>query len=269
MPFQPDVGRVRREIEAITNMDPLVGVGDNLAALRIELAEAERKYSNIHPDVLSLKRRIAAMESDKPAVERSEQNRLLENPRYLQLRSEINAIGIELAELRRRNPELREKIEEYEQRLTRTPQIESEYQALSRKLQTARENFNNLQDRRVIARQTQAFESTDIGARLNEVQAAFLPVAPSGPRRLAIFIIGAFLAGSLGIGSIVIAEMFDSTIRSSKDIARIMEMVPLATIPVIQNSLSIASSRRHFLLMALPLLATAIGLVYILIAKAV
>lgn len=266
-PDHPDVGRVRREIQAITTLGPLVDGKNELAMLRIELAEAERKYSDIHPDVISLRRRIATLVADKPAVEQSEQNRLIENPRYLQLRSEINAVDTELAELRRRNPQLRGKIEDYEQRLTRTPQIESEYQALNRKLETVQGNFDNLQRRLVIARQTEALESTEIGARLSEVQPAYLPNAPSGPPRLAIFIIGAFLAGTLGVGSIILAEMLDSTVRSSKDIARVIEMVPLATIPVIQNSLSNATSRRHLVFMTSLSLAVAIGVAIILVAK--
>jgi uncharacterized protein involved in exopolysaccharide biosynthesis len=266
-PDHPDVARVRREIEALTSIDSVADEDNELTILRMELAEAQRKYSDVHPDVISLKRRIAALENEQSSVRKTGEERLIENPRYLQLRSEINAINTELAELRRRSPELRAKIDDYEQRLARTPQVESDYLALSRKLETTRGNFDNLQQRLVIARQTEALESTEIGARLAEVQAAYIPSSPSAPPRLAIFVLGIFLAGTIGTGSIILAEMLDSTIRSARDIYDASNMVPIATIPVIENSASRSASRRHFVLMTSFSLATVIAIAYVVIAK--
>ena len=185
--------------------------------------------------MIRYKREIAALET-KQGGRSSEQAKLLENSRYLQLRAELNGIDTELSELRRREPELRRKIEDYENRMKATPQIESIYQALDRKLEMARDNFDNLQNRLVIARQTEALESTEIGARLVEVRPATLPDYPSGPPRVAILVIAVFIAGSIGVGAMSLSEMTDSTVRGKKDIELIMDMVPLASIPVIDNS---------------------------------
>jgi uncharacterized protein involved in exopolysaccharide biosynthesis len=262
-PDYPDLARVRREISAITS----VGSGDNdtfdLVELRVKLAEAEQKYSDEHPDVIRYKREIAALEAKQAVSGGSDQTKLLDNPRYQQLRGELNAIDTELIELRMRNPELRQKIEEYENRLTRTPQIESEYQALNRKFETARDNFQNLQQRLVIARQTEALESTEIGARLAEIRPAIVPQAPSGPPRVAILIIGVFLAGTLGIGLMLISDIVDMSIRGSRDIATVMDMVPLATIPVVQNSVSQTVKHRHWLLVSGTALVVAITVILI------
>ena len=247
-PDHPDVARVRREISAITNLGPQGGGGQELLELRVELAEKERRYSDIHPDVISLKRRIASLETDEPANEQKGRNRLLDNPRYLQLRSEINAIDTELTTLRARAPELRQKITEYENRLTRTPQIESEYQALNRKLDTVRQNFDDLQDRLVIARQTEALESTEIGARLTEVLSPSLPITPVGPPRLAISILGIFLAVSFGFGALITTEMMDTSVRGRKDIERAIQVVPIAAIPIVQNSVALANNRRQMII---------------------
>ena len=267
-PDHPDVARVRREIDALTSIGPVVDSDNELTMLRIRLAEAQRKYSDIHPDVISLKREISALESEQGQSAGTGQTELIDNPRYLQLRTEINGINTELAELRRRSPELRAKIEDYEQRLARTPQIESQYLALNRKLETARTNFDNLQRRLVIARQTEALESTEIGARLAEVQQATLPRAPSGPKRLAIMIVGLFFAGSLGVGAIILAEMLDPTIRNMKDVKLAMDMVPIAAIPVIENSVSKTAERRRMLQVSSFWLALAVAVIYVFAVNA-
>jgi len=246
-PDHPDVAKVRREISAIINIGTLEDGGQELLDLRVELAKKEHRYSDIHPDVIGLKRRIAALEADKPATEQRGRERLLDNPRYLQLRSEINAIDTELKTLRTRSPELRRKIEEYEDRLIRTPQIESEYQAVNRKLETARENYDNLQNRLVIARQTQALESTEIGARLTEMVSPYVPRAPSGPPRLAILILGLFVAVSLGLAAVILTELMDTTIRGSKDIIRTLQLAPIASIPIVQDSTSLATNRHRMI----------------------
>ena len=241
----PDVVRLRREITALAN----AGGGDDSAIqaveLRMKLLEAEQKYSPEHPDVIRYRQELAVLERQKPSGVSSTQAELLQNPRYVQVRNELNSINTELSELRRREPTLRQKITEYEVRLARTPQVESEYQTLTRKLESSRDTFDDLQRRAVIAQQSEALESTDIGARLTEVVPARVPRSPSGPPRMAIVILGVFFAGTLGIGSVLFAEMTDNTIRGSKDVARVISAMPLATIPVIENSQSRKERKRR------------------------
>jgi len=241
-PDHPDVNRMRREIIALTSADS--GGEDTLEILdlRMKLGEAEQRYSSEHPDVVRYRNELAVLESRRGVSGGVGQNKLLDNPRYLQLRAELNSVDIQLAELKRSIPTLRRKIDDYESRLARTPQVESEFQAIDRKLQSARNNFDDLQQRAVSARQSEALEFTDIGARLAQVVPAAVPRSPSGPPRTAIMVLGVFLAGTLGVGSMLFAEMTDSTVRGSKDIARVMNMVPLATIPVIEN---LSSKRQH------------------------
>jgi len=243
-PNHPDVTRLRREITAIANADTSSNGASETVELRMRLIEAQQKYSDEHPDVIRYKQQIAVLEAQIRLQGGAGQDQLLENTRYIQVRGEINSIETELAELRRSEPALRQKIKDYENRLAETPQVESKYQALSRRLESARGNFDDLQRRAVIAQQSEALEFTEIGARVTQVLAANIPRLPSGPPRVAIVLLGVFLAGTLGIASMLFAEMTDSTVRSSKDIIRILNVVPLATVPVIENSVSVRQRQR-------------------------
>ena len=241
----PDVNRVRRELLAIAGTEADGNESIEIIDLRIKLREAEQKYSDEHPDVRRYRNQLALLEAQRDREGGDTPVKLLENPRYIQLRTELNSINSQLAELRTSEPMLRKKISEYEDRLSRTPQIESQYQALNRRLESARGNFDDLQERYVIARQTQALESTDIGARLLNIASPQIPIAPSGPPRLAILIVGVFLAGTVGLGAMLFAELADRTVRGSKDIEVVVDMVPLVTVPNIQNSVSIAEHKRR------------------------
>lgn len=244
-PDHPDVGRVRREIIAIISSE---GEDDGLyeaVELRMKLVEAEQKYSSVHPDVIRLKQQLAAVTATRGSRRGTESAQLLENPRFIQVRDQLNSINSELTELRTTEPELRRRINDYEERVRLTPQVESEYQALTRKLGGLKDNYDDVQRRAVSARRSEALELTDIAARLELVTAPSFPRSASGPPRTAILILGVFLAGTLGIGSMLFAEMIDSTIRGSKDIVRVLNMVPIATIPVIENMSSIKSHHQQ------------------------
>jgi uncharacterized protein involved in exopolysaccharide biosynthesis len=258
----PDVIRLRREITALASANASGDGAYEMVELRMKLIEAEQKYSSEHPDVIRYRQQLDVLEAKNNSGVSAEQAKLLENPRYIQVRNELNSIESELAQLRSRVPALREKIEEYEGRLAKTPQVESEYQAISRRLESARESFDDLQQRAVSAQQSAALESTDIGARLIEIVPAVLPRNPSGPPRTAIIILGIFLAGTLGVGSMLLAELTDSTIRGGKDIAQVLDMVPLATVPTIENAQSRRLHRRNTFLLRGVIVAVTVGFVF-------
>lgn len=267
-PDHPDVARVRREIAALGSIGAAGDGGTELAELKLQLAEKERRYSDIHPDVISLRRRISTLEADRTIKGQGSRDNRLDDPRYLQLRNRVNDIDTELQTLRTRMPQLLKKIGEYEDRLTQTPQIESEYLGITRKLETARQNFDNLQGRLVIARQTEALESTEIGARLTEIAAPFIPTEPAGPPRLAISILGMFLALTLGIGWVIVAELMDKTVRSAQDIIRTIQIVPIAAIPTAHMTDVNTSDMRRRIIVSATALLVIVAIVYFAAAQA-
>ncbi|MGH6914287.1 MAG: hypothetical protein ACREH3_11350, partial [Geminicoccales bacterium] len=186
-------------------------------------------YGPDHPDVIRLKRQIAALtggasggvstvaqlEAELGALQErySDQHpdviakrrelesaraagltaETLGDPVYLQLRAQINAIDTNIEGLRARAEELRNRRAELQDDLAGMPQVEREFQELQRELQTATLAFNSLRERMTQAQQIESFESGERGARLRQVRAANAPDFPTGPPRLAITCLGLFL----------------------------------------------------------------------------
>ena len=138
------------------------------------------------------------------------------------------------------------------------PQVERQYQALERDLQTATLAFDDLRQRLVQAQQVESFESGERGARLEQIRTASAPSSPSGPPRLAITIVGLILATTFAGGAAFVAEISDSTIRGSKDIQSVMQTPAIATIPIMQNSASLALRRRQRIAVSLSVLVLAL-----------
>jgi capsular polysaccharide biosynthesis protein len=117
------------------------------------------------------------------------------------------------------------------------------------------------------AQQIESFESGERGARLEQVRAASAPESPTGPPRLAITILGLFLAGTLAGGAALFAEITDSTIRGSRDIQAVMHTHAIATVPVVQNSLSRWQKRRQLTVLSLSTLM--LGAIIVLVVSAI
>lgn len=231
----------------MTNASGGQGATPAIAQLKMELAAAEQRYSDQHPDVIRMKRQLAELEAENPFSGEDS----VDDPLYLQLRAQINATDVNLASLRRRSEELRTNQANYQDRIASTPQVERQYQVLQRELQTSKLAFEDLRKRLSQAEQTESYESGEQGARLQLVRSAQAPDSPTGPPRLAISIIGLFVAASLAGGAAIFAELTDNTVRGSRDIRNIMHTPAIASVPVVQNSLSRSHRRRQLLLFSL------------------
>jgi uncharacterized protein involved in exopolysaccharide biosynthesis len=232
-----------------------------VAQLEAELAAAQERYSDAHPDVVSLKRRLEGMRAagfaDAP----------MSDPLYLQLRAQINAIDSNLQGLRARAEELRANRADLQDRIAGMPQVERQFQVLQRELQTATLAFDNLRQRLSQAQQVESFESGERGARLEQIRAARAPDFPTGPPRMAIAILGLFVAVTFAGGATFFAEISDNTIRSSKDILTVMHTHAIAAVPVVQNSVYRAERRRRVMVVSLS--ALMLGAIIILIIGAI
>ncbi len=251
-PDHPDVIRIQRQVAALTN-SASQGGSPQLAQLQAQLAAAQERYSDQHPDVIKLKRQINELQAGDPFAGDTSAG----NPLYLQLRAQINAIDTNLQGLRARGEELRNNQADLQDKIAGMPQVERQYQALERELQTATLAYDGLRKRLEEAQQIESFESGERGARLVQVRSASVPSSPSGPPRLAITIVGLFLAATFAGGAAFVAEISDSTVRGSKDIRSVMHAPAIATIPIMQNSMSLTLRRRQMMTVSLSVLVLA------------
>ena len=240
-PDHPDLMRIVRQIEALTTGPGASGQSAELARLESELAIARERYTEEHPDILSLRRRIEALRLEERQAPASSEG----DPLYLQLRAQVNAIDVRFGGLRSRTRELRARLAETDDRMARMPQVELEFQALMRDLESARSIFRNLQDRLAVARQTEALESGESGARITLVQQAFLPLEPAGPARAGMILLAVIIGTVIGGMAAVGAEALDTKVRGRRDVLLAFGAPPLAVVPMLSNSVSRRGARRR------------------------
>ena len=240
----PDLIKLRREIEALGGEKDVSGVTElieKLAILKDRLSEAKRKYSNDHPDVISLQRSVTAVERGLQTASvmprQSYRNTSApDNPRYVSLKTQLDAVQGNLNSERAKLIQLNEKLKEYETRLFQTPVVERDFRLLSRDYDNAKKKYDEIKDKQLEARLAIELESSEKGQRFNIVKKANLPTSPDRPNRLGIILLGILLALGSGIASVTIREYMDSKIYNARDLISIFRAPPLVTIPYIPNT---------------------------------
>lgn len=249
----PDIVALRRQIESLRAAGPASGgntLRSQLETQRAILAEARQRYSEDHPDIRRMLRNIETLEARIAAGESPSINVSGESLLAVQLQTQVNALDTQLAGLQARSQELRRRLEQYELRLGSTPEVEREYQAITRGLSTARQQFDQMVGRRMDLEVNVAAIKSGAADRFQLSAAPTTPWEPVRPRRLAIVIIGLILAVIVALSAAVAAEATDPCVRGAADVRRALGHSPLAAVSEIRNSVYWRVRKRRLAMLA-------------------
>jgi len=262
----PDMVALRRQIEVLKRGGVAQGgsLQSQLETQREILVETRQRYSNDHPDVRRIQRTISTLEARIAAGEKADKPIAPTNPIVVQLRTQLSGNANQLASLEGRKAELREKLEHLQGLLVASPQVEKDYQVLTRDVTLAREKYDELLKRKMDAEFGAAASLAGRGDEFHLILAPVLPSSPSKPSRPGILVIGAIIAAMLSLGAAFFAEALDPNVRGRRDLADLLGISPLAVVPEIQNSVNRRLRFRQTTTMAVYLLVS-VPIMYLIV----
>lgn len=241
----PDMIAMRRQMDALRGGGSATGqsLQAQLQTQRSILSEARQRYSEDHPDVKRITRNIESLQARIAAGETSDRSLAADSPMSMQLQTQLNATDTQLGALQARGVELRAKLSSLEGRMVAAPQVEREFQTVTRDLASARTKYEELLRRQMDAEVSEAAIAGGTADKFRVKSSPTTPKEPAKPQRLAIFAIAAVLGMIAALTSVVMAQLFDQTVRGVRDVREILDVTPLSAVPVIQRSKS-ARARR-------------------------
>ena len=270
----PDVQRLRREIQAMSggasNPALRLAAEAELSSKRLELGVAKQQFSADHPDVRSLERSIGALEQQIVAMPTNENtNQPPNNPTYINLQLQLNAVNNELNALKFDRGQVQAELVILDDRMQVAPEVEREYLDLTRDLGLARKQYEEIKTRQMTVERAGVLQEEDLSERYVITSYPGLSHIPAFPNRPLIISVGIFLALTLGITTGIVAEAFDGTIRSTRDVQAILHMPPVAAIPVIATTADVAVAKRNTVLRMIIMTAVIAGvMVYVQMQRA-
>ena len=167
----------------------------------------------------------------------------------------------ELAAAKRRIRELETRRDDFDRRLAKTPGVEREYRALAREYENAQLKYQEVRNKQREADASQDLEAQRKGERFTLIEPPLPPEQPVSPNRPVVLALGLLASAGLALGAMGFADALDGSIRGAHDLARLVEVAPLAAIPVIRTEEERGRDRRQRRRGWLVALAVAVALI--------
>jgi uncharacterized protein involved in exopolysaccharide biosynthesis len=234
----PDLISLRRQIDMMRAGGSPSGMTlrQQVQQQRSILAEARQRYGEDHPDIKRIQRNIESLEARIKSGESADTTLASDSPMAVQLQTQLNATDTQIAAMQQRGLELRRKMTDLEGRMNTAPQVEKEYQAVTRDLDSARAKFQDLLKKQMDAEVSEAAIANGSADKFHITSQPTLPDKPAAPQRIAIFVVAFAFAMIAAITSVVFAQLLDPTVRGVRDIRDILDVTPLTAVPVIEKA---------------------------------
>lgn len=248
----PDVLRLKSEIAGLEQntgeVEPTYDLQRQLAEAKTQLAAAREKYSADHPDVLRLERLsehfAAKLEEAKSAPAKEPASIKPDNPAYIQIQAQREASNNERHSLLDKREQLKAQVVDFEKRLAATPEVEREYMAIAREMENNQLKYREVRQKQMEAQVAQNLEEDRKGERFTLIEPPLTPEKPASPNRMLLLVLGVMMAlgGAVGIGALL--EALDSTVRNRRDLELLVDVPPLAILPLIETKAQLALRAR-------------------------
>ncbi len=215
-----------------------------LKRLESQLVQLRALYADTHPEIRSIKARIAALR-DAVAAEpdpADADTTTSSKPQPGTNAAHIAEIDSQLETLNMQIDAAQKRIDELTASIQQTPQIELALNALNRDYANSQSQLSQAQNKLAAAATGERLEEDRQAERFEVVEQASVPSAPTSPDRRRIVLAGSFGGVAAGIGLVVLIEMLDQSIRSVADLQRRLNIRPLSSIPYVAT---IAEKRRR------------------------
>jgi uncharacterized protein involved in exopolysaccharide biosynthesis len=240
----PNIKKTKREIvkleQAVQGSEDAVEKIKKLKQLEIKLASTTAKLGSKHPDVKALKREIAIFKKQinnlvTENVKKTIPEEKPDNPLYINLKTQIETIGMEIKALEEDKSTMISKMEEFEIRLENIPNVEKELSVLVRDYNNLKGEHAGISKKLMNAELVQEMEGKEKGRRFSVTSPAYLPEEPSKPNRLMIIILSFLLAIGISSGFAVFRENFDDSIRTPNQLNELTNVPVLSAISYIET----------------------------------
>jgi polysaccharide chain length determinant protein (PEP-CTERM system associated) len=233
--------------------DQSSAASDELLAAEANLREMQLRLTPEHPDIQILKRQIVQLQKRVQAEEAGRAPSASPNATEVMRRNRVNESKAELENLDQQiagkveeEKRLRGIVAEYQRKIEAAPTRETELADLTRDYDTFQQVYRDLLAKKADSKITANLERRQIGEQFEILDSPRLPERPAIPNRPRLYLMGLAAGLAVGFGLAALLEYFDRAMRSEDDVRAALNLLVVATVPVLTGT-----RKRHSRLVAL------------------
>jgi uncharacterized protein involved in exopolysaccharide biosynthesis len=202
--------------------------------LKRELEDLRTKYTDNHPDVIAMKKKLADLEKNKDTYD----NDIKKDPRFRELKNQLTATSLEIKRLQDENASISAQVNKYMGRIEQTPAREQDMASLLREYESTKVAYETLLNKSQGAQQAENLEKRQKGEQFKLIDPARVPEEPFSPDVPKILLISLFAGLAGGLALAFIREQMDRSFHDAADVEISLGIKVLATIPKIEAKAS-------------------------------
>jgi polysaccharide chain length determinant protein (PEP-CTERM system associated) len=202
--------------------------------LKRELEDLRTKYTDNHPDVIAMKKKLADLEKNKDTYD----NDIKKDPRYKELKNQLMITSLEIKRLHDESASVSAQINKYMGRIEQTPAREQDMASLLREYESTKVDYETLLKKSQGAQQAENLEKRQKGEQFKIIDPARVPESPFSPDVPKILLISLFAGLAGGMALAFIREQMDRSFHDAADVELSLGIKVLATIPKIEEKAS-------------------------------
>jgi len=211
---------------------PLTLEQQMLQDLNRTLSEQLTIFSDKSPNVVALKARIVALQ-EKQRASQAEDGKAGEKTGLSELDLQLSDIDERLSFITQEKQHIARALAELTKSISATPANETTLNAMERNRDNIQSQYNSAIARQAEASTGEQIEVNAKGGRFTMVEPALPPQKPDSPNRRRIAAAGLAAGIGLGLGFVVLLELLNKSIRRPGELAKLLQVQPLATIPYV------------------------------------
>jgi len=220
---------------------------DELRLAQQALLAVELKLKPEHPDVKKQRRTVDELE--KRVAAQKLEGTLTSRPtaapvtmdaakrkRLTDARADLENLDRQLQAKIAEESRLRGLVGMYQARIEASPVREAELSALARDYETQQQTYRGLLQKKEESQISANLEKRQIGEQFKVLDPARMPERPTSPDRPRLYLIAALITIAMGLGLAALAEFFDKSLRTEADVRSALNLMVLATVPMIRDA---------------------------------
>jgi polysaccharide chain length determinant protein (PEP-CTERM system associated) len=204
----------------------------SLDDLEKELKRLSSLYTEEHPDIVALKRRINMLRAEGPRKDENAPIAARPDSSQGRLNLQLSTINANIESYKAEIKEAEKEMAVYKDRVERTPQVEMELNKILRDYQTVRQRYDGLVAKKMDAKLAEQMERRKKGEQFRILDAAIKPSKPFKPDPLRIMLMSLGAGLGLGCGLAYLRESLDPAFYSQEELEAYLGVEVIVSLPM-------------------------------------
>jgi polysaccharide biosynthesis transport protein len=226
-----------------------------LEKVKLELERAQALYSDSHPTIKSLKRRIEGLEKqvqqDKASASGSKDKEVksgnIETDLMVaKVQAKIDAAKSRLESLSEQRISLRHRMDDLAARISQSPEVEKGLFSLMRDYENAKSKYEEVKSKQINAKIAENLEEDNKAERFTMLEPPTYPDTPVKPNRKKVIGLGIVGAIMSSLGIVFLLETINARVRGVDALESITKVRTLVTVPYIYTKAEIRRKKYFY-----------------------